>query len=209
MPTAHHRTTLAYFVPLREVCARSSRTKSARHAVSKTSSFSEISSRLFLYTLQFYQNLPSALFARTTNKPFLTPFFGPSPRTLTHTLHTSHVAHVHHVGTPVQAILRFVEAVAPRCYDCPRRRQQPAGPGAAADQVEVEVAARRGQAVHGQRPLRRLDAEGLVGECTVETGTLYVFFSYTQPALGMGFLLDQACYVLRLMAYLLKSGLGF
>lgn len=45
-----------------EVCARSGRTKSARHAVSKNlSSFSEISSRLFLYALQFYQifRLPS------------------------------------------------------------------------------------------------------------------------------------------------------
>lgn len=37
---------------------------------------------------------------------------------------------------------------------------------------------------------------------------MWFFSSYTQPALGMGFLLDQACFVLRLMAYLLKSDLG-
>lgn len=138
--------------------------------------FRDILTFVFIRTT-ILPNLPSALFAQTTNKPCLNTLFWlrAHKQVHTHTLHTSHVAHVHHVGTPVQAILRFVEAVAPRCYDCPRR-QQPAGPGAAADQVEVEVAARRGQAVHGQRPLRRLDAEGLVGECPVETETLCGFF---------------------------------
>lgn len=121
---------------------------------------------------QFYQSSVCPLYADDEYVLFKPLFFWGSEYTskYTHThTHTSHVAHVHHVSTPVQAILRFVEADAPRYYDC-RRRQQPAGPGAAAD--EVEVAARRGQAVHGQRPLRRLDAEGLVGECPVETATL-------------------------------------